>query len=212
MHPIVDRTLPASRFPRLTPLTDDVELRAYADAYERASGYRVPDAHLRRSTVLGLLVAGRLVGGAVLSGTEPLRTLQRLPSSEQGRIRERLAPRRVVDVSCVWLTAEFRRSAVSGIFWWALLRRIHLTGAEDVLFGTERPGLYRLYLTTHAELLYQGPVTVDGQDVFGWIFLKKNTSPWPVAARMTLHTARRRARRPARRVRAGAATAAGPSR
>ena len=60
MHPTADRTLPAVRFPRLTPLTDDVELRAYADAYEGASGYRVPEAHLRRSTVLGLLVAAQL--------------------------------------------------------------------------------------------------------------------------------------------------------
>jgi hypothetical protein len=98
-------------------------------------------------------------------------------------------------VTCVWLAADARGGALSGLFWCALLQRIHATGADDVLFGTEEPGLYRLYLTTRGTLLYEGPVTVDGHERFGWIFLRRNTSPWPVAARMTAHTAWRRAGR-----------------
>ena len=192
MHVPAARAASARRVPHLVPLTDEASLRAYAAAYEEASGYRVPDSHLRSSTVLGLMVDGRLTGGGVLSSAEPLRTLQRLPEPARERIGRRLASRRVVEVTCVWLAAGARRRALSGLFWCVLLRRIHLTGADDVLFGTEQPGLHRLYLQTRAELLYQGPVTVDGRAAFGWIFLKPNTSPWPVAARMTLHRARRR--------------------
>ena len=209
MHVPVGPALRRPRRPRLTPLNDEESLRTYADAYEQASGYRVPDDHLRRSTVLGLFVGHRLVGGGVVSGSLPLRTLERIPAAERARIGARLAPCRVVEVTCVWLTAEIRRSALSGIFWCALLRRIHLTGADDVLFGTEQPGLHRLYLNTRADLLYEGQVTVDGHERFGWVFLKRNTSPWPVAARMTLHTARRRARRSVREPAMGVAAPLG---
>jgi hypothetical protein len=52
-------------------------------------------------------------------------------------------------------------------------------------------------------------VTVDGHERFGWVFLKRNTSPWPVAARMTLHTARRRARRSVREPAMGVAAPVG---
>jgi hypothetical protein len=176
-------------------LREDDALRVFADEYERASGYRVPEPHLRRSEVLGVVVRGRLVGGGVLSAAAPLRTLQRLPRPEREELASRLAGHSLVDVTCVWLGTGHRGGALSALFWGALLRRIRASGAELVLFGTEQPALHRLYRTVHAELLYRGPVTVDGQQRDGWIFLKRNGSPWPVLVRMTLHRARRRAGR-----------------
>ncbi|MGR7026610.1 hypothetical protein [Geodermatophilus sp. URMC 62] len=170
-------------------------LQTFAEEYERASGYRVPERHLRRSQVLGMVMQGRLVGGGVLSDAAPLRTLQRLPRPEREELAGRLAGRSLVDVTCVWLGAGHRGGALSALFWGTLLRRIRATGAELVLFGTEQPGLHRLYRTVHADLLYRGPVTVDGQERDGWVFLKRNGSPWPVLVRMTLHRARRRAGR-----------------
>ncbi|WP_448638847.1 hypothetical protein [Geodermatophilus sp. URMC 63] len=176
-------------------MREDDALRVFAEEYERASGYRVPEPHLRRSEVLGMVVWGRLVGGGVLSAAAPLRTLQRLPGPEREELASRLAGHSLVDVTCVWLGAGHRGGVLSALFWGALLRRIRASGAELVLFGTEQSGLHRLYRTVHAELLYRGPVTVDGQERDGWVFLKQNGSPWPVLVRMTLHRARRRAGR-----------------
>jgi hypothetical protein len=106
-------------------------------------------------------------------------------------------------VTCVWLEAGQRGGVVSSLFWCLLLRRISACGATDVLFGTEQPGLHRLYLLTRADLLYRGPVSVDGHDGQGWIFIKQNGSAWPVVLRMAAHRVRRRALRrhgrPARR-------------
>jgi hypothetical protein len=176
----------------VTALHGEDALRVFTEEYERASGYRVPESHLRRSDVLGMVVGGRLVGGGVLSAALPLRTLQRLPRPEREKVAGRLAGRSLVDVTCVWLRAGQRGGALSAVFWGALLRRIQASGAELVLFGTEQAGLYRLYRTVGADLLYRGPVTVDGQECDGWIFLKRNGSPWPVLVRMTLHRARHR--------------------
>jgi hypothetical protein len=183
------------RLPHLRPLCGDDALRLFADAYEQASGYRVPEAYLRSSQVLGMVIRGRLIGGGVLSRAVPLRTLQRLPEPERNELSSRLAGRCVVDLTCVWLRAGRRGGALSGLFWCDLLRRIQATGAEVVLFGTEQPGLYRFYRTTHADLLYHGPVTVDGQERVGWVFLKENGSLWPVLVRMALYRVGRRARR-----------------
>lgn len=179
----------------LRRMTTEEAMLEYADHYERASGYRVPTDYLARSVVYGFRRRGRTIGGVVMSASPPFRTLQRIPAQAQPAVRKRVRPDDTVELTCVWLDQELRRGALSAVFWLGLFLETSRHGARNVMFGTESPGLHRLYLCGHPEVVYEGPVVVDGKEQQGWIFLSPVSHRWPALARMTVYKSIRDLRR-----------------
>lgn len=180
----------------LRQLSTSAEIEHYADAYERASGYRVPTEYLRRSLVFGYIRHGRLMGGVVMSGQAPFRTLDRIPDAYREQVATAIDPRDTVELVCVWLDRELRSGLASAVFWYGLFLETGRRGVRSVLFGTESRGLHQMYLLGRPRVLYSGPVTVDGQQRHGWIFHSPVANRWPALRRITFYKLRR-GRRPA---------------
>jgi short-subunit dehydrogenase len=180
----------------LRQLTTSADINEYADAYERASGYRVPIDYLRRSLVFGYVRRGRLMGGVVMSGQAPFRTLDRIPDAYREQVAAAIDPGDTVELVCVWLDRELRSGLASAVFWYGLFLETGRRGVRSVLFGTESRGLHQMYLLGRPRVLYSGPVTVDGQQRHGWIFHSPVANRWPALRRITLYKLRR-GRRPA---------------
>jgi len=171
----------------LRQLTTSAEIDEYAEKYERASGYRVPIDYLRRSLVFGFVKKGRLLGGVVISGQAPFRTLQRIPEPYRTQVTTAVDPSDTVELVCVWLDPTLRSGPASALFWYGLFLETGRRGARSVLFGTESRGLYQMYLLGHPRVLYSGQVTVDGRQRYGWIFHSPVAHRWPALRRMTLY-------------------------
>jgi short-subunit dehydrogenase len=176
----------------LRQLNTEDDIAAYADAYEKASGYRVPLEYLRRSLVFGFLRKQRLVGGVVMSGAPPFRTLQRIPEPQRTAVAAAIDPDDTNELVCVWLDRSLRGGIVSAIFWLGLFIETGRHGARFVLFGTESRGLYEMYLLGRPRVLYSGRVTVDGIERHGWIFHSPVSHRWSALRRIALHKLRRR--------------------
>jgi hypothetical protein len=162
------------------------DLNDFAEAYERASGYRVPREYLDRALVFGLRRRGRLVGGVVMTAEAPLRTLVRVPEPQRTEIAATVGTD-TVELTCVWLDRAYRSGLVSALFWFGLFLETGRRGVRHVLFGTESESLQRMYRLGRPRILYSGPVTVDGQDKDGWIFHSPVAHRWPALTRMTLY-------------------------
>ena len=175
--------------PVLDRLTRPAEIGEFADAYERASGYRVPEDYLRRCLVFGMRYRGRLIGGVVITGEAPFRTLARLPEPDREAVAACVDAARTVELTCVWLDPLHRSGLLSAVFWYGLFLESGRRGARHVLFGTESASLHRMYLLGRPQVLYSGPVTVDGQRKNGWIFYSPVSHRWPALTRMTLYKA-----------------------
>lgn len=173
----------------LDRLTSPAEIGEFAAAYERASGYRVPEDYLRRCLVFGMRHRGRLVGGVVITGEAPFRTLARLPEPDRDAVAARIDAARTVELTCVWLDPLHRSGLLSAVFWYGLFLETGRRGARHVLFGTESASLHRMYLLGRPRVLYSGPVTVDGQRKNGWIFYSPVSHRWPALTRMSLYKA-----------------------
>jgi hypothetical protein len=118
-------------------------------------------------------------------------TRQRLPRPEREEIGSRLAECSVVDVTCAWLGRTAGWRAVRAVVERPTpADRGQRRRACALRHRTALP--VRLSLRIHADLLYSGPVTVDGRERVGWIFPEQDGSPWPVVVRMVLHRAGRR--------------------
>jgi short-subunit dehydrogenase len=171
----------------LRQLTTSAQIDEYAEKYERASGYRVPVDYLHRSLVFGFVRNGRLLGGVVISGQSPFRTLQRIPEPYRTKVAAAIDPSNTIELVCVWLDPALRSGPASALFWYGLFLETGRRGARSVLFGTESRGLYQMYLLGHPRVLYSGPVTVDGRQRHGWIFHSPVAHRWPALRRMTLY-------------------------
>ena len=68
----------------------------------------------------------------------------------------------------------------SALLWSHLVWHAHRQGRARVVFGTDIDGLRRLYERTGPRLLYEGEVSVDGHQRYGWIYTITNER-WPVA-------------------------------
>ena len=179
----------------LSLLATKAQLAEYRRAYAEASGYHVALDYLERSVVYGLRLRGRLVGGVVMSTLSPLRTLQRIPEPDRSRVEAMLDLDDTVELTCVWLAPSARRGALSALFWFGLFLETSRHGVRTVLFGTESYRLHRLYLLGKPDVLYSGPVVVDGQELTGWIFRSPVAHRWPALARMTVYKTARDLRR-----------------
>ncbi|MGH8890898.1 MAG: SDR family NAD(P)-dependent oxidoreductase [Acidothermaceae bacterium] len=171
----------------LSQLTTSAEIDEYAEKYEQASGYRVPIDYLQRSLVFGFVRKGRLLGGVVISGQAPFRTLQRVPEPYRTQVAAAVDPSDTIELVCVWLDPSLRSGPASALFWYGLFLETGRRGARSVLFGTESRGLYQMYLLGHPRVLYSGQVTVDGRQRHGWIFHSPVAHRWPALRRMTLY-------------------------
>jgi short-subunit dehydrogenase len=167
-------------------ITEVGDLDEFAEAYERASGYRVSPEYLGRALVFGLRRRGRLVGGVVMTAEAPLRTLTRVPAPQRAQIAAAVG-NDTVELTCVWLDPAYRSGLVSALFWYGLFLETGRRGVRHVLFGTESESLQRMYRLGRPRILYSGPVTVDGQDKHGWIFHSPVAHRWPALTRMTLY-------------------------
>jgi hypothetical protein len=184
----------------LQRLTTSAHIEDYAAEYEKASGYRVPIDYLRQSLLFGYVRQGRLLGGVAISGSSPLRTLQRVPEPHRTEVAAAIDPHDTVELSCVWLNRELRSGPASALFWFGLFQESGRRGVGSVLFGTESARLCEMYLLGHPRVLYSGPVTVDGQQRHGWIFHSPVAARWPAMRRMTLYKLRGGRRREATEV------------
>jgi short-subunit dehydrogenase len=180
----------------LRQLTAAAEIDEYAAAYAEASGYRVPIEYLRRSLVFGFVRGGRLLGGVVMSGQAPFRTLDRIPDGYREAVSAAVDAADTIELVCVWLHPTLRGSVLSALFWFGLFLETGRRGVRSVLFGTESRRLYAMYLLGRPRVLYSGPVTVDGVQRHGWIFHSPVAHRWSALRRMVLYklTRRRRAR------------------
>jgi short-subunit dehydrogenase len=173
----------------LSRLTRLDEIGEFAAAYERASGYRVPEDYLHRCLVFGMRHRGRLIGGVAITGEAPFRTLARLPEPDRDAVTARIDVARTVELTCAWLDPACRSGLRSAVFWYGLFLESGRRGARHVLFGTESASLQRMYLLGRPHVLYTGPVTVDGQRKNGWIFYSPVSHRWAALTRMTLYKA-----------------------
>jgi short-subunit dehydrogenase len=176
----------------LRQLTAAADIDDYAAAYHRASGYRVSREYLRRSLVFGYLHRGRLVGGIVMSGQAPFRTLERIPDDCRAAVAAAIEHADTVELTCAWLHPSLRGRVRSIVFWFAVFAEMGRRGAASVLFGTESRGLCRMYALGRPHLLYEGPVTVDGVRRHGWIFHGPVRDRWAALARIALDKLQRR--------------------
>jgi hypothetical protein len=101
----------------------------------------------------------------------------------------------VVELTCVWLDPELRSGWRSALFWGGLFLELGRQGTTYTLFGTEAPGLERLYRVGGPELVYEGPVVVDGVAEYGWIFLAVVATRWAALVRLTAYKGARALRR-----------------
>jgi short-subunit dehydrogenase len=173
--------------PVLHQLTDAREIDEFAKAYAAASGYWVPIEYLRRCLVFGMRRRGRLIAGVVITGSAPFRTFQRIPESEQEAVSSAVDEKDTVELTCVWIDRKHRSGLRSALFWYGLFQEAGRRGVRHVVFGTESASLRRMYLLGRPRVLYEGPVTVDGQRKQGWIFYSPVANRWPALRRMTLY-------------------------
>jgi uncharacterized protein len=173
--------------PVLRRLTRARELDEFVECYAQASGYRVPLAYLHRGLVFGMRRRGRLIGGVVITGERPLRTLVRVPEEQRAAVAAAFDERDTVELTCVWMDRAYRSGLRSALFWYGLFLETGRRGVRHVLFGTESRSLCRMYLLGRPRVLYTGPVTVDGTTRHGWIFHSPVAHRWPALARMTLY-------------------------
>src|SRR5688500_13089633 len=151
----------------LTRLEGDAELTEYRERYAAQSGYRVPLDYLRRSTVYGFRRRGVLIGGVVMATDRPLRTLDRIPEAERPGVAALLPDGDVVELTCLWLAPDLRHGWRSALLWAGLFRELGRQGRAHTLFGTEAPGLQRLYRAARPDVVYEGMVVVDGVERYG---------------------------------------------
>jgi short-subunit dehydrogenase len=175
--------------PVLRRLTDAHDIDEFLTCYHAASGYQVPPDYLHRGIVFGMRRRGRLVGGVVMTGEQPLRTLVRIPAEQRAEVAAAFDPTDTVELTCVWIDRRYRSGITSALFWYGLFLETGRRGVRHVLFGTESDRLHRMYLLGRPRLLYSGPVTVDGATRHGWIFHSPVAHRWPALARMTLYKA-----------------------
>lgn len=173
--------------PVLHQLTTARDIDDFADAYERASGYRVPVDYLLRGLVFGMRHRGRLIGGVVVTGQAPFRTFERIPQPYRGAVEAAVDPSDTVELACVWIDRAYRSGWRSALLWYGLFLESGRRGVRHVVFGTESPGLQRMYMLGRPTVLYEGPVTVDGQRKEGRIFYSPVSHRWPALTRMTLY-------------------------
>ncbi|HEX6499109.1 MAG TPA: SDR family NAD(P)-dependent oxidoreductase [Micromonosporaceae bacterium] len=171
--------------PVLHQLIDAREIEEFAEAYHRASGYPVPLDYLHRCLVFGMRRRGRLIGGVVVTGEAPLRTFARIPQPHRAAVEAAVDGTGTVELACVWIDRAHRSGLRSALFWYGLFLESGRRGARHVVFGTESESLRRMYLLGRPQVLYQGPVTVDGQQKQGTIFYSPVSHRWPALLRMT---------------------------
>jgi short-subunit dehydrogenase len=173
--------------PVLHRLTRNDDIDEFVACYERASGYRVPLDYLHRGLVFGMRRRGRLIGGVVITGEAPLRTLIRVPEADRAAVAAAFDQRDTVELTCVWIDRAHRSGWRSALFWYGLFLQTGRRGVRHVLFGTESESLYRMYLLGRPRVVYSGPVTVDGTTRHGWIFHSPVAHRWSALTRMTLY-------------------------
>lgn len=188
-----------SRWSLLTRLDGDAELIEYRERYAALSGYRVPLDYLRRSAVYGLYRRGVLVGGVVMATDWPLRTLARIPEDRRPAVAALLPAGDVVELTCLWLAPELRHGLRSAPLWAGLFSEMGRQGRAHALFGTEAPGLQKLYRAGRPDVVYEGLVVVDGLERHGWVFLGPVATRWSALGRIVVHKIRRPLRRRAPR-------------
>jgi hypothetical protein len=187
------------RWSLLSRLDGEAELIEYRERYAAMSGYRVPLDHLRRSNVYGLRRRGVLVGGVVMATDRPLRTLARIPEERRPEVAGLLPDGDVVELTCLWLAPELRHGGRSALLWAGLFLELGRQGSAAALFGTEAPGLQRLYRAGRPDVVYEGPVVVDGIERYGWVFLGSVAERWSALYRVVWHKSLRGVRRRAPR-------------
>gem|GEM_PF-302359 len=173
--------------PVLHRLTEQADIDEFVSSYERASGYRVPLDYMHRGLVFGMRRRGRLIGGVVMTGEPPLRTLIRVPEAARAAVAAAFDERDTVELTCVWIDRAHRSGWRSALFWYGLFLETGRRGVRHVLFGTESENLHRMYLLGRPGIVYSGPVTVDGTTRHGWIFHSPVAHRWPALTRMTLY-------------------------
>jgi hypothetical protein len=156
------------------------ETEAFASAYYALSGYKVDASYLRDAKVFLALRGGRLVGGFVLNTVAPFRTMARLPVADQRRLAHEFQEGDTVEMTCIWLVPEERRSPAATRLWLSFVWNSSRAHRTNVVFGTEVGRLRRFYETTRPRLLYQGHVYIDGQVRKGWVYTIP-ASRWPMA-------------------------------
>ena len=100
----------------------------------------------------------------------PFRTVQRLPDPVRERVMAECSFVDTVELTCVWLAPQARGNIASMTLWGNLLWAASRAGRPQVLFGTEVDSLRRLYERFQPDLVYGGPVRVDGQEREGWVY------------------------------------------
>jgi hypothetical protein len=168
--------------PVLRQLTDPREIDEFAKAYAEASGYWAPVEYLRRCLVFGMRRRGRLIGGVVMTGSTPFRTFERIPRPQRDAVAAAVDGADTVELTCVWIDRRYRSGLRSALFWYGLFLETGRRGVRHVVFGTESPGLHRMYLLGRPRVLYEGPVTVDGHRKHGWIFSSPVAHRWSACA------------------------------
>ncbi len=180
---------------RLRPLRGADEAATYASAYQQITGYQVDPNFLARTTAYGVFNRHELRAGFIANTEPPFRYLERLPDAARDRVTSELDVDGLVELCCAWMDPELRSGPWSFVFWSWMLREASRMGKPLALFGTEVPGLHRLYDSGRPVVVYEGPVCVDGQFKDGWVYKTPVARRWTYLALVMWHKAVRPARK-----------------
>lgn len=172
------------------------EAGAYHRAYLSITGYEVDRDFLSRTRLYGAFDRrGNLRAGFVANTEAPFRYLERIPDDARAVVSAKFDLEQVMELTCVWMDRRLRSGPCSFVFWtWMFLVGSRL-GKPLVIFGTEVPGLRRLYEAGRPVTIYEGPVRIDGTETYGWIYSNPVARRWRYLALVMRHKALRPLRR-----------------
>jgi len=147
------------------------ELGSFAEDYLAVSGILVESEYLAGSEVFGAFDRlGNLSGGFVVREGRPERTFSVFVSP--GRLQEietALGSDSLLEVTCLWLSPQYRGTITSTLFWFSLGAKLNERAHATIVCGTVVPSLHRFYSSNGAQLIAEDIVTAGGVTKKSWI-------------------------------------------
>jgi hypothetical protein len=142
-------------------LTEEHELREYADLTYRFLDIRFPLEYLQRSRVRACVDDnGRILGGYMLVMEGPYRVVDSLPDSVRAK-EPRFAPENLhkgFEITGLWMSPAVRKRHTNLLFWLRMYYDMLTLGRKWLVYAysLDKPGLGRMYSVAKPTVIFRG--------------------------------------------------------
>lgn len=147
-------------------LTEESDLREYAELTYRFLDIRFPLEYLKRSRVRACVTPeGRILGGYMLVMEGPYRVVESLPEAVRAK-EPRFAPEvlnKGMEVTGLWMSPALRCRRTNLLFWLRMYYEMLTLGRKWLIYAysLDKPGLGRLYSVAKPKVVFRGETKIQ---------------------------------------------------